>query len=456
MEGEKTQFCMANIDGDKMKEGSYISHNEKVLSFHLHELAALHSISKLAGNAASIDVVVHAVVDRVFECLNPDVVLIFKREHDDLELLESKVSNDKFRHSETPIHRVGECMCGLAVKEKKPLYSLNINTDARCTWQECKEVGLVSFAALPLVIDNAVIGLLGVASATERDFTKENDFLEILAFSVAMQMHNAILYSSLRSKTKQLQSVNDKLHEEVVYRKSVEDTLQVLIQDLERKNIEIETFLYSVSHDLKNQMVTISNYLQIYQSICQGNCDDSKKILGRVVNAAGKLQQLLEDLFMVARKTRSLSHKQKIDCNLLVKDAVALVRDRIDKRNIELVIKGPFPFVKGDRQRLLDVFFNLLDNAIKFTENVIEARIEIGVRSDKSSHTFYIKDNGIGIASGYQDKIFGLFYKLDVDSEGTGLGLVIAKRIIELHQGNIDVASKGPGKGSEFFFTLPA
>ncbi|MFO7631737.1 MAG: ATP-binding protein, partial [Caldilinea sp.] len=112
------------------------------------------------------------------------------------------------------------------------------------------------------------------------------------------------------------------------------------------------------------------------------------------------------------------------------------------------------PAVYGDRARLVEAIQNLLDNACKFTGEQSQPRIEVGIRQATTGPVFYVHDNGIGIEAQYQDQVFGLFNKLDPQSEGTGVGLALVKRIIETHGGEIWVESEGNGKGCTFYFTL--
>jgi signal transduction histidine kinase len=112
--------------------------------------------------------------------------------------------------------------------------------------------------------------------------------------------------------------------------------------------------------------------------------------------------------------------------------------------------------VRGDRKRLLEVFLNLLDNSVKFMGDQPEPRIEIGMRKgDDGNLVFYVGDNGIGIEPRFNERIFGIFHKLDAMSEGTGIGLALVKSIIEMHAGKVWVESEGLDKGTMFCFTIP-
>ncbi|MCC6261627.1 MAG: GHKL domain-containing protein, partial [Anaerolineales bacterium] len=128
---------------------------------------------------------------------------------------------------------------------------------------------------------------------------------------------------------------------------------------------------------------------------------------------------------------------------------------QLEARRVTVQTQPSLPNVYGDRQRLIEVLQNLLDNAVKYMGNQIEPRIEIGQQAEEAGKPiFFIKDNGMGIAPEYHERIFGLFNKLDANSEGTGVGLALVKRIIEIHECRIWVESE-IGKGAIFYFTLP-
>ena len=136
-------------------------------------------------------------------------------------------------------------------------------------------------------------------------------------------------------------------------------------------------------------------------------------------------------------------------------EAVKTVQGRTEACGVQVEIMPRLPAIYGDRARLVEVVQNLVDNACKFMGEQPHPKIEIGARQDGDETVFYVRDNGIGIDPQYHEKVFGLFDKLDPQSEGTGIGLALVKRIVETHDGRIWVESEGAGKGSTFYFTLP-
>ncbi len=178
---------------------------EEALLRRVQELATLNALGRQVGASLSLDQVVRAALAGVGEALAPDLSLIFLREGDDLILQGFNAPDAKFRHEETPAHRVGQCLCGLAVRQGEALYSEDIHADLRCTWEECKKAGLRSLAALPLRSGEAVIGVLGIASASERDFAERAAFLEALAGQVALGIENARLYEQVHRHAAELE-----------------------------------------------------------------------------------------------------------------------------------------------------------------------------------------------------------------------------------------------------------
>ena len=243
---------------------------------------------------------------------------------------------------------------------------------------------------------------------------------------------------------------------DISQRKWVETEREKLIRELEEKNSELERFTYTVSHDLKSPLITIKGFLGfLEQDAASGNIARLKSDTQRIADATDKMQSLLNELLELTRVGRLTNPYQSISFNEIVREALEIVHGRLQMREIQVHVDMNLPMVYGDRQRLIEVMQNLIDNAAKFTETVPAPRIEIGSSgTEEEKPIFFVRDNGIGIDPIHQDRIFGLFNKLDPNSEGTGIGLTLVKRIIEVHGGRIWVQSEA-GKGAAFFFTLP-
>ena len=242
---------------------------------------------------------------------------------------------------------------------------------------------------------------------------------------------------------------------DISQRKWVETEREKLINELEEKNGELERFTYTVSHDLKSPLITIKGFLGfLEQDAISGNTVRLKADIQRIANAADKMQLLLNELLELTRIGRLTNPSQNISFEELAREAVELVHGQIQSRGIQVSIQENLPTVYGDRRRLIEVIQNLIDNAAKFIGPQPHPRIDIGLYGyEDKKPVFYVMDNGIGIDLIHHDRIFGLFNKLDANSEGTGIGLALVKRIIEVHGGRIWVQSEVEN-GATFFFTL--
>lgn len=243
---------------------------------------------------------------------------------------------------------------------------------------------------------------------------------------------------------------------DITERKQIEIERGRLIAELERKNAELEQFTYTVSHDLKAPLITIRGFLGYLEADVQaGNVDRIRKDMERINDAADKMNRLLGELLELSRIGRITNPPQRVPLETIVRDAVGLMTGRIAEKGVNVEIAPDLPSVCVDRVRFTQVMQNLIDNAVKFMGEQSEPQIWIGQRIDGAKAIFFVRDNGGGIAHENQERVFGLFDKLDSKAEGTGIGLALVKRIIEAHGGEIWVESEGVGKGSTFCFTIP-
>lgn len=232
--------------------------------------------------------------------------------------------------------------------------------------------------------------------------------------------------------------------------------IEDLLNKLKATNDELQNFTYTVSHDLKAPLVTISGFLgYLEQDMQKGDTVRFRRDLERIQDAVTRMQKLLNELLELSRIGRLMNPPEQVSFGEIVREALQVVEGRLSANNVEAQIDPELPTITGDRARLVEVVQNLVDNAAKFMGEQPNPKIEIGVKMDERGQSvFHVRDNGIGIEPEFQDKVFGLFNKLDPHTEGTGLGLALAKRIIEVHGGRIWLESEGRGRGTTFFFTL--
>jgi signal transduction histidine kinase len=255
---------------------------------------------------------------------------------------------------------------------------------------------------------------------------------------------------------------NRRLSREIGLRMSTENELKQEMEhrekvsaELEKQNAELERYAYMVSHDLKTPLVTIKGFLGLLARDIATN--DSERVtndIEKINGAADTMGHLLNDLLELSRIGRIMGEPVACDLHEIAGKTLELVRSEIDQKRIEVVIDD-MPEVWGDETRLVEVYLNLIENAVKFMGDQESPQIHIGSEERDDMILCHVRDNGIGIATEYQSQVFGLFERLDADVEGTGVGLALVKRIIEVHGGEVWVESEGTGCGSAVMFTLP-
>ncbi|HET9034329.1 MAG TPA: ATP-binding protein [Dokdonella sp.] len=251
---------------------------------------------------------------------------------------------------------------------------------------------------------------------------------------------------------------------DVTARKRYEEQIKELNEDLETKvaqvseiNRELESFSYSVSHDLRAPLRHIAGFSDKLETHIADQADDkSRHYLEVIGGAARRMSVLIEDLLEYSRLGRSAFRAEAVDMNEMVAELRAMLVSTNEGRSIEWKI-ADLPVVVGDESMLQRVWQNLLSNAVKYTENREHALIEIGLsESDPAETVFFVRDNGVGFDMAYAGKLFGVFQRLHKASEfaGTGIGLANVRRIINRHGGRSWIEAE-PDKGATAYFSLP-
>lgn len=227
------------------------------------------------------------------------------------------------------------------------------------------------------------------------------------------------------------------------------------VAELEAANQELGAFSYSISHDLRAPLRSISGFIRIVLDEYGDRLDpEARKYLDRVLANAQHMGRQVDDLLAFSRLSRQPLQTRLVDTRDLVRRVLSQLQGAMDGRRIDLIV-GDLPPCQGDDGLLEHVFTNLIGNAIKYTRRQPVARIEIGFVRDRAEPAYFVRDNGVGFDMRYAGKLFGVFQRLHAaeDFEGTGAGLAIAQRIVQRHHGRI-WAEAEVGRGATFFFTL--
>jgi two-component system sensor histidine kinase/response regulator len=270
----------------------------------------------------------------------------------------------------------------------------------------------------------------------------------------------------LRSKVAvfaELFRMTNALRAEVEERRQAEERIGQLNKELSERidqlaeaNAELESFSYTVSHDLRAPLRQVSGFVALLQEGLDGraNAHDTEYI-GLIQSATGRMGQLIDDLLSFSRVGRAELNRTVVDVHSLVAQVRETLTPALNGRKVQWHI-GTLPEVEGDPAMLRQVFASLLDNALKFTRTRECAQIEIGARRQLQEHVFFVRDNGVGFDTRYADKLFGVFQRLHTGAEfeGTGIGLASVRRIVQRHNG-LSWAESVHGEGTVVYFSLP-
>ena len=225
--------------------------------------------------------------------------------------------------------------------------------------------------------------------------------------------------------------------------------------ELEAKNTEMERFTYTVSHDLRSPLVTIQGFNGFLKSdIEKGDKEKVKVDLRLIEEAVTKMDRLLSETLELSRIGRVANPPEDVPFEEIVQEALLQTSQRIKSAGLDVLVENNLPVVRVDKMRIVEALVNLIENSMKYRGEQTHPRIDIGYRIEAEETVFFVRDNGMGMDPSQHEKVFELFYKVNTKSEGTGAGLAIVKRIIEVHGGRIWIESE-LGKGTTVCFTLP-
>jgi len=287
----------------------------------------------------------------------------------------------------------------------------------------------------------------------------------LLAFGMFISAILALLLHFLNHRMQMYRQARDYALHEVSERKRAQEALkknekklEALLKELAAKNAELETFIFSVSHDLKTPIVTIEGFMGALREDF-GNLipEDCERYLNYIGDATQKMEILINDLLELSHIGRLTVKKSEFPLADLMEEVIAMLQPQIEAKGVQITVSEDLPLVYGEKKRLAQVIENLLSNAIKYIgkENP-SPQIEVGLQEQDDQKVIFVKDNGIGIEKAYFEKIFQVFQRLPSAKkieQGTGIGLAIVKRVIQYHGGKVWLKSE-PGKGATFFFTL--
>ena len=317
--------------------------------------------------------------------------------------------------------------------------------------------------AVPLVRDVPLImltaledsaAMIDALSAGADDYIQKSSDFEVLTARVRAQI-----------RRKQFEDENRRIREELLSKEietlaaraaaELAETRAALVDELERKNQELEAFSYSVSHDLRAPLRSIDGFSQALLEDYEGRLDDTASdYLRRVRAAAQRMGELIDDLLELSQVGRAELHRDLVNLSAVAESVAADLSGRVGDRHVKFVVQ-PGLEVHADSRLMRAVLENLLGNAWKFTSKVQSAVVEFGAEDRDGATVYFVRDNGSGFDMKYADKLFSPFQRLHCEAEfpGTGIGLATVHRIVDRHGGRV-WASGAVGQGATVSFTI--
>ncbi len=425
------------------------------------ELSVLNELVRDFGFDLSFDSAAQTALRHVTLSIEPDQALIFVIEDGELVLKGLMPTTHGLRAEEIPSQRFGECLCGLAVSEGQPVFSIDIRNDPRCSLNTCKKAGLHSFAAFPLLTAGEIIGVLGVASLKERDFKEEAAFLEALSNEIAIGLKNNFLYHKAENYAMELQA-------RLVQIEAAEQEKAELTKQLNQaQRMEaIGTLAGGIAHDFNNILSGIIGYTEITKM--KNSQPMLNRYLDQVLSACDRAKNLVGQILTFSRVTEL--ERRPVDISSITKETVKLLRATIPS-TIEIRHRSSSDVhaVLADPTQIHQILINLCTNAahamrgqggvleielqnVEITPEMTKARLGV---NPGAYVMLTVSDTGVGIAPEFIHRIFDPFFTTKEKGEGTGLGLSVVYGIVKEFDGSITVEGE-PGVGTTFKVWLPA
>jgi CheY-like chemotaxis protein len=435
------------------------------IALYRHEmeakLVALNTLAQEITTNLSLEMISEAAVRNVAETTKADFSVLFLVDGDTLVPKSRTGKSIDVSREDPSKHQVGECLCGLSLKQGIPIYSKDLQSDPRCTLDTCKKSGLHSFVCMPLKGPKSIIGVLGLGSATERDFELESSFLEAISNQVVIGLKNAILYEKVEAQATLL-----KRHL-AEFKRAEEEKSKLQSQLIHGQKMEAMGVLAGgIAHDFNNVLSAIFGSLDLALTDIPKDSQAGINLQG-ALKAGHRAKELVNQIITFSRQGDQI--RQPVRSDLFIAETLKLIRASLPttieiRQNIQTDIGRVYSSPDQIKQILMGLCTNA-GQAMQEKGGILEVNLtEEQLDSDFTDQypdirpgiyqRLSVRDTGDGMTPHEIEHIFEPYYTTREKGKGSGLGLAVIHGIVSSHGGLITVQSE-PGKGSTFDIYLP-
>ncbi len=401
------------------------------------DLSAVNSISKTLSSSFDLEEVLQNTLVQVLQIMNIEAGLVYllDEKKNVLRCAYAYGIPDEVIQTVKEL-KIGEGIAGRVAQSGMPIIIENASLDSRISSTAFRKQGIRSFASIPLQSRTRLIGAMNIGSFGQRVISPEDERLLItIGVHMGTVMENILLFQEISKTSEELK-----------------DALNLIRQ----RNEELRTLVSTVSHDLKNPIIAINGFCERFMKTGLKKISEKEAQYIEAIHESGKhMESFVTNLLTLSAVENLKLKKEEFPVQDVIDDIIMEVADRLDEKNGSIIIENDMPTIKADRIRVIQIFSNLISNAIKYCNPERKLEIALGYKTDGDMHVFSVRDNGSGISDEHTSNIFDIFYRVsDNHVEGTGIGLAIVKKALTVMGGDIWLKSK-PGRGSVFYFSIP-
>lgn len=425
---------------------------EVALAARVQEASFVATIGTALTQSDSLSSMLRQCTQAIMDYLDAESAYIWALNKNE-NVLELQTNEEQHGHAKVPprlsTDQPWDNAFTLASHTSQTIDSLSLDSSSS---QSVEQSGFEVLAPYPLLVEQQVVGCLGLVTKHSSPPSTRTGLAAVIdMIAVGIQR---------RLAETELKTVNENLEHQVAERttqiEKANSELARRVAELKAANRELESFSYSVSHDLRAPLRHINGFVELLEKRTSTLDDRSKRYLRIISDSARRMGTLIDNLLAFSRMGRAEMKKERLSLTQLIDEVVKELRDEVTDRDLVWDIT-PLPEVDGDATLLRMVITNLLTNAIKYSQPRTPARIEIGsLPTTEHEVIWFVRDNGVGFDMRYADKLFGVFQRLHraEEFEGTGIGLATVQRIVQRHGGRI-WAEAEIDRGATFFVALP-